>query len=218
MDCCKPDYDSVFSEKRAAKDLKRYRRKGPDPTTRLLIDALKSAGVRDKTLLDIGAGIGVIDHELLEAGARSAMHVDASEASARAATEEASRRGTVGRLRFRRGDFVALAPEIEAADLVTLDRVICCYAGMEQLVTASASHARQLYGIVVPRQRRLTRVMALGINLIFRITRNPFRFYVHPLRDIDRAVQGAGLSPRSVKDTFIWRVAVYRRNDESRVA
>lgn len=218
MDCCKPDYDSVFSEKRAAKDLKRYRRKGPDPTTRLLIDALKSAGVRGRTLLDVGGGIGVIDLELLAAGAGAAVHVEASEAFARAAKEEADRLGIAARLRFRRGDFVTLAREIEPADMVTLDRVICCYPEMEQLVTASASRAREMYGVVIPRERRLTRVMALGINLIFRVTRNPFRFFVHPVRDIDRVVEGAGLSPTFVKDTLIWRVAVYQRSLSSSAA
>lgn len=211
MDCCQPDYDSVFSAKRAAKDLKRYRRKGPDPTTRLLVGALKGAGVQGKTLLDIGGGIGAIDHELLAAGIDGAVHVEAAEASARAAAEEAERRGTASRMRFRRGDFVALADELESADIVTLDRVICCYPNMEPLVSASAAHARTFYGIVVPRERRLTRIMQRGINLVFRVTRNPFRFHVHPVRDIDRVVERAGLTPRLVHETMIWRVALYQR-------
>lgn len=213
MSCCKPDYDTVFSEKRARKDLKRYRRKGPDETTRLLIDALRSVGIQGKTLLDIGGGIGVIDHELLAAGAASAVHVEASEASAAAAASEATRRGSAGRVEFRRGDFVALADGIPEADVVTLDRVICCYSDMDQLVTASAAHARLLYGIVIPRERRLTRLIQAGINLVFRVTRNPFRFYVHPIRDIDRRVERAGLTLRSVTDTLIWRVAVYHRRE-----
>jgi 2-polyprenyl-3-methyl-5-hydroxy-6-metoxy-1,4-benzoquinol methylase len=211
MDCCKPEYDTVFSEKRAKKDLKRYRTKGPDRTTRLLIGALKSADVRGRTVLDIGGGIGVIDHELLAAGARSALHVEAARAFADAARDEATRRGQLGRMQFRRGDFVALAGEIEAADIVALDRVICCYANMEELVAASAARARDSYGIVVPRERRLTKLMALGINLVFRMTRNPFRFYVHSLEGIDRVIRRAGLVPRGTEETLVWRVAVYRR-------
>ena len=218
MDCCTADYDTVFSAKRAARDLKRYRRKGPDPTTKLLIEAVKQDSVQGMTLLDIGGGIGVIDHELLAAGAGSAVHVDASDAAVRAATDEAARRGTTGRLQCRRGDFVTVADGIAPADLVTLDRVICCYADMERLVASSAARARRMYGVVIPRERRLTRIMALGINLIFRMTRNPFRFHVHPMQAIDRAIQRAGLAPRVVKDTIIWRVAVYQRRDESRVA
>jgi 2-polyprenyl-3-methyl-5-hydroxy-6-metoxy-1,4-benzoquinol methylase len=218
MDCCKPDYDTVFSEKRAKADLKRYRKKGPDKTTRMLIEALKSFGVRQKTLLDIGGGVGVIDHELIASGVESAVHVEASEASVKAAADEALRRGHQARMTFLRGDFVALSGDIAPADIVTLDRVICCYANMEQLVSTSAARARQLYGVVVPRERTLTNLMRAGINLVFRIIRNPFRFYVHPLRDIDGLLQRTGFALQSVKVTLIWRVAVYekRRSEAER--
>ena len=67
--------DSQFGARHAAKDLERYRRKGPDVTTRLLLEGLKTLGLRDATLLDVGAGIGVIHHELLSAGARSAIRL-----------------------------------------------------------------------------------------------------------------------------------------------
>lgn len=44
-----------------------------------------------------------------------------------AAQEEAKRKGLDDRIRFYHGDFVDLASEIPPADIVTLDRVICCY-------------------------------------------------------------------------------------------
>jgi len=210
-DCCRPDYDSVFSDKRAKQDLKRYRRKGPDKSTRMLVDALRATGVRGRTLLDIGGGIGVIDHELLREGALSAVHVDASEASAKAAEDEAIRRGTRDRIDFHRGDFVAIAAEVPPADVVTLDRVICCYANMEELVRESAAHARVLYGIVIPRERRITRMGRFGVNTMFRIMRNPFRFHIHPISDIERILRGAGFKTQSVTNTIFWRVAVYVR-------
>ena len=210
-DCCRPDYDSVFSEKRAKQDLKRYRKKGPDKGTRLLIDALRATGMRGETLLDIGGGIGAIDHELLQAGASSAVHVDASAAFAAAAAEEAARRGTRDRMEFRRGDFVDIAAEVAPADVVTLDRVICCYANMERLVRESASHARRLYGIVIPRERRITRMGRFGVNTMFRLTRNPFRFYIHPIAEIERLLAGAGFQRQSVSETIFWRAAVYAR-------
>jgi 2-polyprenyl-3-methyl-5-hydroxy-6-metoxy-1,4-benzoquinol methylase len=212
MNCCDTrEYDAVFSEKRARTDLKRYRRKGPAKTTQLLIAAIKATGAQHATLLDVGGGIGAISHELLAAGADTAIEVEAADAFVHAAREEAARRGHEGRMRFLRGDFVELAGEIPAADIVTLDRVICCYPNMEQLVTASLARARRTYGIVIPRERRLTRVMSMGINLVFRITRNPFRFFVHPPLEIERLIARAGFAPQSVKDTAIWRVAVFRR-------
>ena len=204
-------YESQFDDKHAARDLKRYRRKGPDKTTRLLLDGLKMQGVQDATLLDIGGGVGVVHHELLAAGAQAGVHVDATASNIRAAEEESRHRGHAGRVTFLHGDFVALAPEIPLADVVTLDRVICCYPDMEQLVAASASHARRLYGAVFPRERWVLKiVLALG-NLLRRIRGNAFRTYVHPIRAIDAAIQRQGLTPRYVHDTFVWRVSVYSR-------
>ncbi|HEU4994415.1 MAG TPA: class I SAM-dependent methyltransferase [Gemmatimonadaceae bacterium] len=212
MNCCDTKrYDAVFGARRARADLKRYRKKGPARTTRLLIDALKSVGVQHQTLLDIGGGIGVIPNELLAAGAESAVQVDAAEAFVEAAREEAARQGNAGRVQFLRGDFVALAGETEAADIVTLDRVICCYPNMEQLVTTSLARARRSYGIVIPRERRLTKAVRMGINLVFRIGRNPFRFYVHSPRDIEALVTRAGFARDFVSETQIWRVVVFTR-------
>ena len=101
--------------------------------------------------------------------------------------------------------------EIPLADVVTLDRVICCYPDMEQLVAASASHARHLYGAVFPRERWFLEIfLALG-NLVRRMRGNAFRTYVHPIRAIDAALQRQGLTASYVHDTFVWRVSVYSR-------
>src|SRR5687768_1206195 len=54
--------EQQFDSGAAKKSLRRFRRRGPDRTTRLLIDALRAAlessGARDTVLLDVGAGIG----------------------------------------------------------------------------------------------------------------------------------------------------------------
>lgn len=70
-----------------------YRDKGPDATTRALVDAIVAEGIDGATLLDIGGGIGVVQLELLGAGAATAVLVDASEAYVEVARAEAERRG-----------------------------------------------------------------------------------------------------------------------------
>lgn len=212
MSCCGCEsYQSQFGDRHAVRDLKRYRKRGPDKTTRMLLDALKEEGVAGASLLDVGAGIGIVHHELLAVGAKKAIHVDATAPHIRVAEEEAARRGHAGRVTFLRGDFVMLASQIQAADVVTLDRVICCYPDMQVLVSQSASHARRLYGAVFPRERWMVRaVVALG-NFARRMTGNSFRSYVHPVCGIDAALQRQGLRARTVRDTFAWRVAVYSR-------
>src|SRR3989338_5533137 len=205
--CAQGCYDGQFDDRQAAKDLKRFREDGPDPTTRALIDALRAANVVDATLLDIGGGVGAIHHELLSAGAASATHVDASAPYLRAAKEESERRGTANRVRFLNGDFVAMTPDIVAADIVTLDRVICCYPDMKALVAASASRARRLYGIVVPRERWTLKLGFAVYNLFKRMLRDDFRIYLHPMAAIDAAVHRQGLILRTERQTFVWRVA-----------
>lgn len=212
MSCCSHEcFESTFDERHAATQLKGYRRSGPNRTTRMLLDAIRGGETRDASVLDVGAGIGIVHHELLASGARSAVHVDAAMPHMRVAREEAARRGHAERVTFVHGDFVALAHEISTADIVTLDRVICCYPDMERLVAASASKARRLYGAVFPRERWFIKVMLAVENFARRVRGNPFRAYVHSTTAIDAAVQRQGLTPRSVRDTFLWRVAVYAR-------
>src|SRR5215218_3543976 len=91
--CCSQGLDEAFGDRTARRDLKRYRRKGPSKSTRRLLAALRSHGVQGASLLDIGGGVGAIQHELLEAGVSRAFAADASAAYLRAAREEAQRRG-----------------------------------------------------------------------------------------------------------------------------
>ena len=65
--------DLKFDEAYAAEKLEAYRRHGPDPSTRALIDAISAEGVRGLTLLDIGGGVGAVQHDLLERGLASAQ-------------------------------------------------------------------------------------------------------------------------------------------------
>jgi magnesium-protoporphyrin O-methyltransferase len=206
--------ERLFGRREALRKLQAYARHGPDRTTRLLLDAVKAQKIEGATLLDIGGGIGVAHLELLSAGLRSATDVDASSAYLDVAREEARRRGYTERVTYHRGDFVALAPKIEPADIVTLDRVICCYHDMPALVTASAAKARLLYGLVYPRDAWWTRCYSASENMMFRMRRHPYRSFIHPTRLVDALVRGAGLERRLLHQGAFWQVALYARPSE----
>jgi len=214
--CCAGEGISrQFDAKRVAADLERYRRHGPDRTTRLLIDglrkALSQANVRDGTLLDVGAGVGVIHHEMLKRDVREAIHVELASEQLVVARQEVERRGHRSLVRFIEGDFVDLADSVDPADIVTLDRVICCYPEMEPLVERSASKAKWLYGAVYPRQAWWVRLM-IGIeNAVHRLRRSTFQTYIHPSSAIDGVLRGAGLRLVSLVRTLAWEVVVYHR-------
>jgi SAM-dependent methyltransferase len=206
-DCC----PNTFSTRDAEGDLKRYREKGPDKTTRALIDALVAAGVDGASLLDIGGGIGAIQLELLAAGAAKAESVDASEAYVEVARAEAERRGYGARTAARVGDFVTLAPEIGPADVVTLDRVVCCYPDLAALLGAAAGHARRCVGLVYPRDDWWNRVAARAIAAFGWLTRDPTRWYLHRPGEVDEILLAAGYRRREITRDLIWQVAVYER-------
>ena len=209
--CCQGS-DQVFGDRTAEHDLRRYRRRGPSKPTRMLLDALRREGVEGATLLDVGGGVGVVALELLDAGAERAIGVEASAAYVRAARTEAARRGHGASVEYRVGDFVELAEGVAPADVVTLDRVICCYPDMEALVARSADRARRLYGLVYPRERWWVAAGIRATNLAMRLSRRAFRAHLHPPSGVDAVARRHGLAPAFSRAAGpVWQVALYAR-------
>jgi len=200
---------NFYNEKRAKADLRRYRKKGPNPWTRTLLEALTAEGVAGSTLLDIGGGVGAIQHELLEAGAARATGVEASAAYLHMARAESERRGHGDRVEHLHGDFTELAASIPPADIVTLDRVVNVYPDWERLLALSAERAERLFGLVFPRETRPVRLSIAAINLIFG---GPVRAAIRPVDEIERILGEQGLVPHFSRDVgMVWHVAIYGR-------
>jgi magnesium-protoporphyrin O-methyltransferase len=198
-----------FGAREARAQLRRYRKRGAAGTTRQLIEVLVRMGVEGGTVLDIGGGVGAIQHGLLAAGASRARSVDASSAYDEIARAEAERRGLAQCIDWSLGDFVDLAEAVPPADIVTLDRVICCYHDMRSLVAASAKRARRLYGLVYPRDAWWLRpVFAMG-NLFLRLRRSPFRIFLHRTTEVEAVIAAQGLRPAFHRIHGVWQVAVF---------
>lgn len=212
MNCCQCQaIEARFNQKVAAQKLKQYRQKGPEKTTRLLFDALKAEGVTGLTLLDIGGGIGVIQHELLKAGISRAAGVEASSAYLSASADEARQQGHSDRVSHYHGNFTDLAATLPSSDIVTLDRVICCYHDMPALVELSAAQVNKLYGLVYPRDIWWVKLGLTLENLLLRLQRNPFQLYVHPTAAVEAIVRRHGLQRRFYQTSGMWQVVVYGR-------
>src|SRR5438876_645502 len=80
MTCCAGHCAAAgfFDSRIADRDLRRYQRRGPDASTRMLLTELRRWTLHDLELLDVGSGIGVIARELAAAGSASATLADAS--------------------------------------------------------------------------------------------------------------------------------------------
>jgi magnesium-protoporphyrin O-methyltransferase len=91
-DCCTPKgYRQIFSEKNAAGEAKRYRRKGLDGTSKRIFDFIRERGVEGKTLLEVGGGVGAIEIELLKAGMARAINVELTPTTSRLPANLSSR-------------------------------------------------------------------------------------------------------------------------------
>jgi SAM-dependent methyltransferase len=216
MTCCCSNFggaaEQQFTGKKAAQELAHFRKNGPAPTTRMLQDGLVKAQALDGVLLDIGCGIGSLTFGLLEAGMSKAVALDASSAYIAAAKEEAGRRGVADAVRFVHDDFVTIAPQVPAANVVTLDRVVCCYPSFALLLQEALSHAERCIALSYPRDVWFVRAGVALENLGRRLTRNPFRTFVHSAAVMGEVIAHAGFELVSRRETFTWAADVYVRH------
>ncbi len=127
------------------------------------------------------------------------------------AREEAERQGHADRVHYFAGDFVDLADAVDPADLVALDRVICCYEDMAALVGGSATLARRRYGLVYPRDSWFGRLGVAFLNAQLRLSRSSFRAYVHRTSEVDAILAAHGLVKVLHQTTLIWQIALFER-------
>lgn len=210
--CCDARFDEQFDARAAERELAAYRKRGPSANTRRLAAALGAGGAAGFTVLDVGAGMGGLHHLLLEAGAASAVDVDASRPYLEAARSEAERRGLGERVRFEFGDLTLIAGRIEPADLVALDRVVCCHPDVVALVGTAADRTKRRLALVLPHDRAWIRAAVAVANLVERLRRRTFRVFIHPVAAVDAAATGAGLvllERRSLGP--FWQLLAYER-------
>jgi hypothetical protein len=213
MECCSGRYaeaERQFGPAIASRDVDRYHRKGPDATSRLLLETLGDQLRRGDSLLDIGSGVGVLDFELLASGVQTATLVDASPAYLDAAAREAEARALADRLQFVVGDFTA-NPHVSSADVVTMHRVVCCYPDYTSLLQAATGHTRRALAFSYPRDRWYIRFWLGCENARRRLFGNPFRTFVHSPAGMETLVTEAGFRRVSRAKTFAWSIDVYVR-------
>ena len=212
-DCCTPKgYRQIFSEKSAAGEAKRYRRKGLDGTSKRIFDFIRERGVAGKTLLEVGGGIGAIEIELLKAGMARAVNVELTPTYEAAAGELVVETGLSDRVDRRVMDFAEAGPEIEPADVVVMNRVICCYPDMPKLAGAAADRARGLLVMSFPNRRWWTRLGLSIANFGFRVIRLQFRVFLHPPALVLAAVEQRGFKTRLNEPGLLWQVVALERN------
>jgi len=213
--CCGggiPSCEQVFDQRTADDDLRHYRKDGPSWATRELIDALADGlDVSGLSVVDIGAGVGAVHIGLLERGARTAVDIDGSSAYLAAARDEATRRGLEDRVTHLLGDVTGVSGDVAPADLVALDRVVCCYTDAPALVGAAAALANRRVGFVYPRETWWIRAgVTLANPIMFRRSAG-YRMRIHRPALIAEVLGSAGFRRCRIRDGRVWRVKTWER-------
>ncbi len=196
-------------------DLRRYRSRGPGPSERRLLETVhRHAELEGARVLEIGGGIGALQTELLLAGAATGEVVELVGAYEPYARELAADRGLTDRTRFRVLDLLAAAPEggpVEPAEVVLLNRVVCCSADGPELVGVAAGLTRGVQVLSFPRNRWWLRTASASQNALFRLLRRSFRTWVRPADWYLEAAEQRGLELVSRGRGAVWEYIALQR-------
>ena len=212
MGCCQcQGIENMFDKKAAKRALKRYLKKGPSKTTGMLLKAIHEKGVQGLDFLDIGGGIGAIQYDLIKAGASSGTSIEASPAYIDLVKEEIHKNNLAEIIDFKHGDFTAIASDVDSADIVTLDKVICCYDNMSELVRLSSKLSQKIYCARPPHKASAQKLALPFINFYPTIKGSPFRVFIHPTKKVEEIIFRNGLKRSYYATTLFWQVAIFTK-------
>jgi 2-polyprenyl-3-methyl-5-hydroxy-6-metoxy-1,4-benzoquinol methylase len=209
--CCPRDYHRFFSKRFARSFSKKYRKRGLDKTARKMADFLRERDIEGATVLEIGGGVGEIEIELLKAGAARAQNLELSPAYEEEARTLAEEAGLGGRIDWRLHDIAEDPEGVEAADIVVMHRVVCCYPDYERLLGAAADHARRALVFSYPPRNAPSRAFYALFNLVMRLMGRGFRGFAHPPGAMLTVLEGRGLRQTYEHHGRIWHVAGHER-------
>lgn len=209
--CCNSGAcEEVFNPRFARRSLQRYRKRGLEKIERRMVAAVRRelAGAR---ILEIGGGIGTIQAELLAAGADRGEIVELVAAYEPYARELAREKGLEGRSTFRVSNVLDQPAAIGRADIVVLNRVVCCSPEGVRLTGVAARLAERTLLLCFPRDRLLVRVGVRLVNTVQSLMGRSFRAFLHSPASLHQAAQAEGFVLAGAGHGVIWEFAALRR-------
>lgn len=210
--CCDPgSYKGVFSEREARRSARAFNKRGLDSTAGPMIGALASGGLEGASVLEVGAGVGTAQVALIKSGAERSVAVDISPAYRKEAEALLTANAVRDRVELVVGDIVADEGEIQGADVVFLNKVLCCYPDGPGLIEAVTRRASDRLAMSFPRKRLFVRAVLRLINFGQWVRRSSFRVFLHDPASIRRQVESTGMHEVAGGETPVWEWHVWER-------
>jgi magnesium-protoporphyrin O-methyltransferase len=201
----------MFKPRMARRSLEKYRKKGHGDLERQMVAAASQGGLAGARVLEIGGGIGTIQSELLEAGAERGEVVELVPAWEPYARELARDKRLEERTSFRVADVLDDPESVEPADVVVMNRVVCCSPEGVRLAAVAAGLARRTLVLSFPRDVFWVRAGLRVVNAGLRLMGGSFRVFAHPREALLGAARAEGLSLAESGRGAIWEFAALSR-------
>lgn len=192
MGCCEVNgLNRVFSGRLVRQELRAFRRKGLNKRQAQIVGELEHV-VEGSSVLEIGCGVGAVSTTLLERGASRGHYVEISSDYLEAAREIAEGAGVSEKATFHLDDFAAAKNRYASADIVVLDRVVCCYPDGIKLIAKAARHSERYLVYTYPRPLWFIRIFKAVLSFTMRLFRQDYRFFLHDPAKLSQAAAEAG--------------------------
>ena len=206
MDCCDPNgLNRIFTGRLVRQELRAYQRLGLGKRQQRIVEELGSI-TPGAAVLDIGCGIGAVGTTLLKKGAGSSTFVDISAAYLQVARQVAAQAEVEDRSTFYQDDFAASARPYAPADVVVLDRVVCCYPDAATLLRRAARCSRETLVFSYPKPSWMVRLFRQLCAFGMQLFGCEYRFFLHDPAQLLQAATSAGHTPVVTRSSGVWQV------------
>jgi magnesium-protoporphyrin O-methyltransferase len=201
----------MFDPRAARRSLDRYRKKGLGDLEKRMLASVGTDARPGEQVLEIGGGIGTIQAELIEKGAERGEIVELVSAYGPYARELAKDKGIADRVTFRVADLLEDRKAAAPADVVVLNRVVCCSPDGLALTELAAQLTRRALVLSFPRDRMLVRVGLRLVNLWLRMLGRSFRVFFYRPSALRAAAEAEGLRVFDRGRGRLWEFAALQR-------
>lgn len=212
MNCCSSESPAgKFFDKEAKKWAKKYRKKGLEKITKMMLSGIEELGIEGKTVLEVGGGVGGAHRELLRKGASKAYATELSQEMIGVATELSKVEELEEKVEYILGDIVGMNGEVPEVDITMHDKVICCYEFADALIEKTLEKTKNIYAFVMPRDKFRVKIGFTFFKIGSKLFKWDFSPFIHPIQPILDKIENAGFRLKYEKTTFIWKARVYEK-------